>query len=138
MDLEDVRFFIDENTIALGKAIAGLRNDTALIGRPPVDQLVTVGMLDVEWIPIVASRGWVVITIDHHLRTRPNEAGLALEHGLKYVNLKGVGNLTRWAQLVRLANHWDGVEEFARTHPDGPWWLSLNKTGRKEYSYQVS
>lgn len=42
--------------------------------------------------------------------------------------------MTRWAQFVRLAVHWDAVEEFARTHPDGPWWLSLNKTGRKEYS----
>jgi hypothetical protein len=138
VELEDVRFFVDENTIALGKAIAVLRNDTALIGRPPIDQLVTVGMLDEEWIPIVASRGWVVLTSDHHLRTRPHEARLALEHGLKCVNLKGVGALTRWAQFVRLAIHWDAVEEFARTHPDGPWWLSLNKTGRKEYSYQVS
>jgi hypothetical protein len=137
VDLDDIRYFVDENTLGLGKAVADLRDDTAVIGRPPVDSLLRLGMEDVEWIPIVGSRGWVVITIDHHLRTRPGEAHLAHQHGLKCVNLRGAGNLTRWAQLVRLTSHWDAVEEFTRTHPDGPWWLSLTKTGRQEYTYKL-
>lgn len=57
MEFDDVRFFVDENTLALGKAIAGLRKDTALIGHPQVDQLVSLGMQDIEWIPPVATRG---------------------------------------------------------------------------------
>lgn len=138
MELDDVRFFVDENTLALGKAIAGLRKDTALIGRPPVDQFVGLGMQDVEWIPLVASRGWVVITIDHHLRTRPHEAALAHEHGLKCVNLRGAGNLDRWSQLVRLAIHWEAVEQFIKERTDGPWWLSLTKNARHEYPYKPS
>ena len=137
-ELDAVRYFVDENTLALGDVMAGLRDDTAVIGRPPVDQLLRRGMSDVEWIPVVGSRGWVAITIDHHLRTRPHEASLALKHGLKCVNLRGAGNLSRWAQLVRLVSHWEAVDEFVTENPDGPWWLSLTKTGRRQYSYKVS
>lgn len=136
-ELDAIRFFVDENTLALGKVLAQLRDDTAVIGSPPIDGLLRKGMDDVEWIPIVASRGWVAITNDHRLRTRPNEARLADAHGLKCVNLRGVGNLSRWSQLVRLVSHWEAVEEFARDNPDGPWWLSLTKTGRRQYSYRV-
>lgn len=89
-------------------------------------------MDDVEWIPLVAARGWVAITNDHHLRTRPSEARIAHHHGLKCVNLRGAGNLSRWSQLVRLVSHWEAIDEFVRTHPDGPWWLSLTKNGRRE------
>lgn len=136
-EFDAVRFFVDENTLALGKVIAELRDDTAVIGLPPVDHLLRKGMDDVEWIPIVASRGWVTITNDQHLRTRPNEARLAQQHGLKCVNLRGAGNLSRWSQLVRLVSHWGAIEEFVRTHPQGPWWLSLTKTARREYPYRV-
>ncbi len=135
-ELGDIRYVVDENTLALGKVIAELRDDTAVIGRPPVDQLLRRGMSDVEWIPVVGSRGWIVITIDHHLRTRPYEAHLARKHGLKCVNLRGAGNLSRWAQLVRLISHREALDEFVTERPDGPWWLSLTKTGRREYDYR--
>lgn len=136
VELDAVRYFVDENTLALGKVMAALRDDTAVIGQPPIDQLLRCGMDDVEWIPVVGSRGWVVITVDRHLRTRPHEARLAVQHGLKCVNLRGAGNLGRWAQLVRLVSHWEAVDEFVNKHPDGPWWLSLTKTGRREYPYK--
>lgn len=137
-ELDYIRYVVDENTLALGKVMAELRDDTAVIGLPPVDQLLQRGMSDIEWIPVVGSRGWVVITIDHHLRTRPYEARLAQKHGLKCVNLRGAGNLSRWAQLVRLIGHWEALDQFVIGHPDGPWWLSLTKTGRREYSYRLS
>ena len=136
--LDDVQFFVDENTLALGRVIAALRNDIAVIGEAPIDHLLRRGMDDVEWIPIVAGHGWVVITIDHHLRTRPHEARLAARYGLKCVNLRGAGNLSRWDQLVRLARHWDALEEHVEKHPVGPWWLSLTRSGHREYEYKIS
>lgn len=136
-ELGAVRFFVDENTLALGKVMAELRDDTAVIGKPPVGHVLWRGMADVEWIPVVAARGWIAITVDHRLRTRPHEARLAHDHGLKCVNLRGAGNLSRWSQLVRVVSHWESVEEFARARPEGPWWLSLTKTGRREYEYKV-
>jgi hypothetical protein len=136
--LHAIRYVVDENTLALGRVMAELRDDTAVIGLAPVDQILLRGMSDIEWIPVVAARGWVVVTIDHHLRTRPYEAHLAVKHGLKCVNLRGAGNLSRWAQLVRLTSHWEALDEFVTNHPEGPWWLSLTKTGRREYDYKLS
>lgn len=136
--LEDVRFFVDENTLALGRVIAQLRDDVAVIGEPPIDHLLRRGMDDVDWIPVVGERGWVVVTIDHHLRTRPHEAMLAVHHGLKCVNLRGAGNLRRWDQLVRLARHWDAIEDFVEKRPVGPWWLSLTKSTHREVGYTIT
>jgi hypothetical protein len=135
---DGVQFFVDENTLALGRVIAQLRDDVAVIGEPPIDHLLRRGMDDVEWIPIVAARGWVVITIDHHLRTRPHEAMLAAQYGLKCVNLRGAGNLRRWDQLVRLIRHWSAVETFMEKRPAGPWWLSLTSSGHREYEYKIT
>jgi PIN like domain len=135
VELDDIRFVVDENTLALGKAVASLRSDTAIIGRAPVNHILKLGMPDVEWIPLVAARGWVVSTIDHHLRTRPHEARIALQHGLKCINLRSAGNLSRWMQLVRLTTSWDVVEDYATNRKDGPWWLSLTKHGHRELSY---
>lgn len=118
--------------------MADLRDDTVVIGQSPVEHMLWRGMADVEWIPVVAARGWVAITVDHRLRTRPYEPRLALEYGLKCVNLRSVGNLGRWSQLVRVARHWDSVEEFALARPHGPWWLSLTKTGQREYEYRLA
>ncbi len=71
------------------------QKDTARFGRPPVDDLLPQGILDTDWIPIVGV-GWVVISNDRHLRTRPVEAELAVAHKLKVVHLHGrVGGLVR-------------------------------------------
>jgi hypothetical protein len=39
---------------------------------------------------------------------------------------------------VRLTSHWEALDEFVTNRPEGPWWLSLTKTGRREYSYKLS
>lgn len=40
---EQVRFVVDENLLRLGRAIAQLRNDIALVGQEPVADLLPVG-----------------------------------------------------------------------------------------------
>jgi hypothetical protein len=75
--LDDVRFFVDEDLSGLGLGLMCLRNDVAVGGMEPVRELVP--RLDRDWIPVVAARRWVVITNDKHLRTRPDEAQLALD-----------------------------------------------------------
>ena len=47
------------------------------------------GIADTDWIPTVGDRGWVMITHDRRLRTRPAEAELAIAHRLKVVHLHG-------------------------------------------------
>ena len=89
LGIDDVVFVVDENLLRLGAGLVAVRKDTARFSRPPVDDLLPQGILDTEWIPLVGDRGWVVITNDRHLRTRPVEAELAIAHKLKVVHLHG-------------------------------------------------
>jgi hypothetical protein len=123
--LQDVRFVIDENLLRVGKGVVAVRRDTARFTQAPVDQLLPEGILDPDWIPIVGNRGWVVITNDLALRTRPNEASLAITHKLKAVHLYRVAGHSAWDQLVRLTTRWGAIEKHIAQQPDGPWWLSL-------------
>lgn len=123
--LRDVRYVIDENLLRVAKGVVAVRRDTARFSQPPVDELLPTGILDLDWIPIVGDRGWVVITSDRALRTRPAEASLAITHKLKAVHLYKVGARSAWDQLTRLTTRWDAVERQLAAAPAGPWWLSL-------------
>jgi hypothetical protein len=101
--LDDVRYIVDENLLSLGNGMVVLRRDTARFSRPPVEELLPLGISDPQWIPIVGDRGWVIITSDRRLRTRPGEAELAITHKLKVVHLHGaIGTKPAWDQLVEL------------------------------------
>lgn len=120
----DVVYVVDENVLSLGNGMAAVRRDTVRFSRSPVDELLPRGIADTDWIPIVGDRGWVIITNDRRLRTRPVEAELANAHRLKVVHLQGkIANRPAWDQLVRVATRWNNI---AVQQPKvGPWWLSL-------------
>lgn len=136
MELRQVRFVVDENTLAVGKVMQQLRDDVAYVGDSLISDLIPRGSLDQHWITVAAEHGWVAITNDHHMRTRHYEASLALEHGLMVVNIKGVGHRTAEDQLVRLTKHWQSVERFITKNPAGPWWLSLTDNGWRQLDYR--
>jgi hypothetical protein len=126
MDLDQVVYVVDENLLRLGNGIVAVRRDTARFSRPPVRELLYAGILDPDWIPVVGDRGWVVITSDKRLRTRPAEASLPITHKLKAVHLHGdIGTRPAWEQLVRLTTRWEAVSRQAAI--EGPWWLSLRR-----------
>lgn len=130
MELGQLRFVVDENTLAVGKVMQQLRDDVAYVGDPLISSLIPRRSLDKHWIPVAAEHGWVAITNDHHMRTRYYEASLTLEHGLMVVNIKGVGHRTAWDQLVRLTKHWQSVERFIAKSPAGPWCARTRSTRR--------
>lgn len=125
--LEDVVYVVDENLLSLGNGMVAVRRDTARFSRPPVEELLPRGTADGDWIPIVGDRGWVMITNDRRLRTRPHEAHLAIAHKLKVVHLHGkIANSPAWDQLIRVATRWTDITD--QQTKEGPWWLSL-RTG---------
>lgn len=131
--LGDVQFFVDEDLSGLGLALMRLRKDVALARCSPVDDIVPKD--DPDWIPIVADRGWVVITNDRHIRTRPVEADAAQDHGLRCVHLWPPGKrANRWDFMVQLIRHWPRVEQMCNVK--GPRWLQLRDTKATELLYQ--
>lgn len=136
LSLDDVVYVVDENLLRLGAGMTAVRRDTARFSRPPVDDLLPQGILDPDWIPIVGQRGWVVITNDRRLRTRPMEAELAIEHKLKVVHLHGqLGVRPAWEQLTRLTARWPAIERHHEKQPEGPWWLSVQHSEVKVLSF---
>ena len=126
VELGDVVYVVDENLLRLGKGILAIRRDTARFGEDPVADLVPEGIEDPDWIPVIGDNGWILITNDRRLRTRPVEAPLAVKHRLKVVHLHGkIGHATAWEQLTRLTARWAAIEKHAQSNPQGPWWLSL-------------
>lgn len=135
--LEDVVYVVDENLLRLGKGIMAIRRDTARFTEPPLDELLPQGMDDPDWIPAVGDRGWVVITNDRRLRTRPVEAQLAIDHRLKVIHLHGgVGSSSTWDQLTRIATRWEAVKQQVEREPEGPWWLSLQVATSRVMRYE--
>lgn len=133
LPLSEARFFVDEDLSGLGLALMRLRRDVVLGGRPPADTLLPKD--DPDWIPVAARLGLVVITNDRRIRTRPGEADVAKDSGLRCVQLRPrAKNPTQWDFMLQLTGHWQFVEVL--TERPGPVWLELRGGHRKELPYQ--
>jgi hypothetical protein len=66
------RFFVDENDLALGKALADLHGGVVFPGHPELPE-VPRRTLDDDWLAVVGAQRLVVITRDKRIRYRPVE-----------------------------------------------------------------
>lgn len=133
--IEDIRFVFDEDSRGFGLAVSRLRSDMSCVGTEPVANLLPLGITDPAWIPLVADRGWVVITKNWHIRTQPAEAALALEHGLVIACLmEPRKNATRWDFAQLIFRHWEAIEGLAAN--PGPAWLSVHKDRTRPGEYK--
>ena len=60
------RYFVDENDLALGRALGEVHSEVVYPGHPDLAE-VPRGALDDEWLPVVASLRLVVITRDQRI-----------------------------------------------------------------------
>lgn len=131
-DLDEVRFFVDEDLAGVGLGLMQLRNDVVTGSHEPV---LFIPRRDEQWIPEVAKRGWVVITADRHIRTRHYEATAAIEHALLCVCLRPAGSSAlRWDYVRLLAAHWEAVESMCGG--EGPDWLEVKTQRTRHLDYQ--
>jgi PIN like domain len=132
-ELDAVRFFVDEDLAGVGIGLMCLRSDVVVGGQPPARDLVP--PLDCDWIPVVADRGWIAITNDKHVRTRYDEAQLAIDHELRCVHLAPGGrDPVRWDFVRLLLRYWDSVEDLLGE--TGPVWLALRPSGPHRMDYR--
>ncbi len=136
-----IRFYVDADIIGLGKLLVQVRSDVTFAGDPGgpgIDRKVrppspiSPGDLDADWIPKAASLGWVVITRDRHMRSRPAERERIVNSGARHVRLDpSKKQLTKWDQLELLMIRWRSIEAIAQTA--GPWVYAATRTRlRKE------
>jgi hypothetical protein len=61
---------------------------------------------DLEWIPVVAQRGWVVITRDSNIMDHVSLLELIKEYGLRLIALSPKDGGDPWGQLEIVLCHW--------------------------------
>ncbi len=133
-----IRFYVDADLIGLGKLLVQVRTDVTYAGdpgglgidkRPRPPSPVQPGDRDVDWIPIVAANGWIVVTKDRHMRTRPAERQLIQQSLARHVRIEGSPGsrrLRKWDQLEILINGWRGIERLLEE--TGPWIYVASRT----------
>ena len=71
---------------------------------------------DEEWLEAAGREGWLVISRDKRIRTRPGERAALQQHGVGCFILGQTGNPTRWEYLKLLARTLDEmVQRFEET-----------------------
>lgn len=136
--LADVRWYVDEDLIGFGNAMMWARTDTVTCGAAVVADVLPRRIPDTEWIPLVATRGWIAITGNRRIRESPVEAPVAQAAAARIVCVHDKrGALSTWDKLVQLARWWNQVVLFTEAHPTGPWWLSVTPSGVGELPYRV-
>lgn len=130
-----VRFYVDADILGLGKLIASLRNDVTYPGDPgaeihkrqrPPCPITSPDVLDPDWIPEVARRGWLIVTRDSAIITNRNEIAAVREHRAKMVALNQQDARTKWGQLEVLMTRWRDIENLV-TEP-GPFIWRASRT----------
>lgn len=130
-DPNNLRFYVDESALGLGKALAAARRDTIHVGHPLIPEC-PLGVLDPEWIPAVARRDLIVIGRDKRIRTKREEIRQLMDARLRVFQIGGKRDLPTWEWLVRVVRHWDALEQIVRTRPVGPWFYLINDGGLSE------
>jgi hypothetical protein len=114
-----VRIYVDADILGLGKILGGLRNDVTFPGDPgavihkrqrvacPIE---SPDVLDTDWIPEVAARGWLIVTRDSMIIQNPNEIAAIRENKAKMVALNQRDAQTKWGQLEVFMTQWRRIE----------------------------
>jgi hypothetical protein len=104
-----IRFYFDADIIGLGKLLIQVRADVTYAGdrggvgidrKPRPLSPIVPSVLDPDWIPKIVALGWLVITRDRHMLSRPAERREILQSGARHIRLDpSRGQLSKWDQL---------------------------------------
>jgi hypothetical protein len=130
-DRDQVRFYVDESALGLGKTLEAARKDTIHPGHKLIPEC-PVGTLDPDWIPVVSSRELIVIGRDKRIRSKPQELRLLREHSLRVFWIAGKHDLSTWDWLGRVVRQWKAMEEIIEDRGAGPWFYAINEVGIRE------
>lgn len=132
----EVRFYFDADLLGLAKLVCQVRPDCTYPGDPggcvqrrerPPCPVGSPATKDPEWIRLVASRGWLIITRDHRIQDRRAEIGAVRDSGAKMVNLGSADAGTTWRQMEVLMTRWREID--ALPEQPGPFIYVASRTG---------
>jgi hypothetical protein len=130
-----VRIYVDADILGLGKILGALRNDVTYPGDPGAVihkrqrapcPITSPDVLDTDWIPEVAARGWLIVTRDSMIAQNRNEIAAVRDNKAKMVALNQRDAQTKWGQLEVFMTQWRRIE--ALISEPGPFILRASRT----------
>jgi PIN like domain len=82
--------------------------------------------LDRDWIPVVSSHGWLIITRDRRIQDHRLEVASVLDHSARLVALSSAEAGTKWTQLEVVMSRWRDIE--ALLEQPGPFIYTATRT----------
>lgn len=128
---EGVRFFVDENDLALGKALAEEHEGVVFPGHPAIPEVPRQAQDD-DWLQTIGEHGLVVITRDQRIRYRPVEKQAWLDHAVRGFVLTGRNSQSTAQSRAILTSHWNRIEGLIAERPEGPWMYAVTDSGLRE------
>lgn len=121
-------FFVDENDLALGKALAKQHDDVVYPGHPALPA-VPRQTPDDQWLQVVGTRQLIVITRDQRIRYRPVERLAWVAHQVRGFVLTGRGSQNTEQSLRVLTHHWSAMDAIITAGTTGPWMYAVTSSG---------
>ena len=130
-----VRFYIDADIRGLGIIIGALRNDVTYPGDPGAlihkrqrqpCPIRSTDLPDVDWIPQVAARGWLIVTRDNAIIENRNEVAAVRENNARMVALNRKDAANKWGRLEAFMTRWRDIEDL--TNQAGPFIWRASRT----------
>ena len=130
-----VRYYFDADVLGLAKVVTLIRPDATYAGDPggvvrsqrrDACPITTPAAKDVDWIPVVARRGWSIITQDRRIAGRPAERAAVMDNRAKLFRIGSRKNLDVWGQLEVLLTSWRNIGRLSQD--DGPYIYVLHRT----------
>ena len=118
------RWFVDETSLGLGRALALVRGDVVHPGHRRLLE-VPKSTPDLQWMPVVAERRLVVISRDRHIKTKDAELRAFVDHRIRAFWIAGDRDMGNWDNLRRVVKWWDTMERIANERSEGPWFYSM-------------
>lgn len=132
-----VRVYFDADLLGLAKLLCQERVDFTYPGDPgarvkkrerPPCPIESAAIKDPVWIPMVAARGWLIVTRDRAIQDNRAEVNAVRDHGAKMLNLASADADRTWTQLEVFMSRWREIE--ALIDEPGPFIYVATRTGK--------
>lgn len=122
-------FFTDENTLGLGKLLERSgREDVVYPGHEDLPEIPR-GTDDPDWLPIVGTRGFIVLSRERRIRSRPAELRAYHEYGVRSVWIGAKRDLGPHQQMELFLRHEERSRREILKRGPGPWAVAMSPAG---------
>ena len=136
---DPVRFYFDADILGIARIMAEVRADVTYPGDSggtvrrktrspcPIESPTT---KDEIWIPIVADKGWSIMTRDIQISRKRAQIEAVKRNKAKLFTIMTTGKLNNWDQLEVVVTRWRDIEKIAAG--EGPFIYALYRTSMRQ------